>query len=164
MKSKVYNNFFKIGHKISSPNPLTNPELDENWRNGGQIKIRPYAGLDTARIFKKIKKFCLWSLRSTIIFLKLVIKLEVQIRWPIQNRLKIDEMVAKSKSGFWTSSGVQCRFWPNFDLAVISSIFIRFWIGQRIWSLQFMSNSFKFFPDLRLHKQKISILPYPVTV
>ena len=41
--------------------------------------------------------FCLWSLRSTIIFFKLVIKLEVQIRWPIQNRMKIDEMVAKSK-------------------------------------------------------------------
>jgi hypothetical protein len=67
--------------------------------------------------------------------------------------MKIDEMTAKSKFGqnlHWTPLEVQK---PDFDLATISSIFNRFWIGQRIWTSNFMTNLKKIIVDLRLHKQ-----------
>ena len=63
MKSKVYINFFKIHHKIRSPNPLTNPESDENWRNGSQIKFRHFL----TKSVKNMKNFDLATISSIFI-------------------------------------------------------------------------------------------------
>ena len=43
----------------------------------------------------------------------------------------------------------------KFDFAAITSIFNQFWIGQRIWTSNFMTNFKKIIIDLTLHKQKM---------